>query len=145
MSQWDCTVCFVTILCSCSISLKHLIQLVLKFCSCKIHFCSAIISSNYFITSYFQQFLLICCHGEICKKTLRTPLMFLIWSLIKMCFRKPFPTQGNVLNIKLSENEEGISQADGSQKKVIVDTYFQMNYGSGEWKRFKKYRDVVSW
>ena len=62
-----------------------------------------------------------------------------------MCFRKPFPTQGNVLNIKLSENEEGISQADGSQKKVIVDTYFQMNYGSGEWKRFKKYRDVVSW
>ncbi|KAK7110149.1 hypothetical protein V1264_014074 [Littorina saxatilis] len=54
----------------------------------------------------------------------------------------PCPQQGNVLNIKLSENEESIAQTDGSQKKVMVDTYFQMNYGSGEWKRFKKYRDI---
>lgn len=54
----------------------------------------------------------------------------------------PCPQQGNVLNIKLSENEEMVTQ-DGIQKKVLVDTYFQMNYGSGEWKRFKKYREIV--
>lgn len=64
--------------------------------------------------------------------------------LIIYVSENPCPQQGNVLNIKLSENEENISHADGSQKKVIVDTYFQMNYGSGEWKRFKKYRDIVA-
>ncbi|KAK7458962.1 hypothetical protein BaRGS_00039046 [Batillaria attramentaria] len=53
----------------------------------------------------------------------------------------PCPQQGNVLNIKLSENEE-VVQADGVEKKVLVDTYFQMNYGTGEWKRFKKFRDI---
>ena len=57
-----------------------------------------------------------------------------------MLSENPCPQQGNVLNIKLSENEETVAQPDGTQKTVIVDTYFQMNYGSGEWKRFKKYR-----
>ncbi|XP_076436250.1 negative elongation factor A-like [Babylonia areolata] len=52
----------------------------------------------------------------------------------------PCPQQGSVLNIKLSENEEVVGQADGTQKTVMVDTYFQMNYDTGEWKRFKKYR-----
>jgi hypothetical protein len=56
----------------------------------------------------------------------------------------PCPTQGNVLNIKLSEDEEIVVQTDGSQRKVVVDTYFQMNYGTGEWKRFRKYREAVS-
>jgi len=49
-----------------------------------------------------------------------------------------------VLNIKLSEDEELVVQQDGTQRRMMVDTYFQMNYGSGEWKRFRKYRETVS-
>ncbi|ESO98384.1 hypothetical protein LOTGIDRAFT_206245 [Lottia gigantea] len=53
----------------------------------------------------------------------------------------PCPQQGSVLSIKLSEDDETIQQADGNKKIMIADTYFQMNYSTGEWKRFKKYRE----
>ncbi|KAL5016203.1 hypothetical protein ScPMuIL_005792 [Solemya velum] len=53
----------------------------------------------------------------------------------------PCPQQGDILSIRLSEDEV-VAQVDGLQKTMIADTFFQMNYASGEWKRFKKYRDV---
>ncbi|GFS02083.1 negative elongation factor A [Elysia marginata] len=55
----------------------------------------------------------------------------------------PCPKQGDVLNIKLSESEEVVQLPDGTKKKKIEDTYFQMNYATGEWKRFHKVRDAV--
>ncbi|XP_005091121.1 negative elongation factor A [Aplysia californica] len=55
----------------------------------------------------------------------------------------PCPSQGDILNIKLSEREELIQLPDGTQKKKIEDTYFQMNYATGEWKRFFKYREAA--
>ncbi|BFY97627.1 hypothetical protein BsWGS_00667 [Bradybaena similaris] len=55
----------------------------------------------------------------------------------------PCPQQGDVLNIKLGEREEDIVLSDGSTKKMIEDTYFQMNYATGEWKRFHKLREMA--
>ncbi|XP_059151208.1 negative elongation factor A-like [Physella acuta] len=54
----------------------------------------------------------------------------------------PCPEQGSVLNIKLSEKEEIVSLPDGSLLKKIEDTYFQMNYATGEWRRFQKHREI---
>ena len=46
----------------------------------------------------------------------------------------------------MSEKEELIQLPDGSQRKKIEDMFFQMNYATGEWKRFIKYREIpVSW
>lgn len=46
-----------------------------------------------------------------------------------------------MLSIRLSENKEIIQQADGSTKSMLADSFFQMNYETGEWKRIKKYRE----
>ena len=48
--------------------------------------------------------------------------------------------KGNVVTIKLSENQESVLQNDGTYLTMIVEIHFQMNYSSGEWKRIKKYR-----
>jgi len=52
----------------------------------------------------------------------------------------PCPHLGNVVTIKLSENQENVLQTDGTYLTMIVETHFQMNYLTGEWKRIKKYR-----
>jgi len=52
----------------------------------------------------------------------------------------PCPHLGNIVTIKLSEDEEVISSSDGTSATKIVETHFQMNYQAGEWKRIKKYR-----
>merc|ERR1712071_321412 len=52
----------------------------------------------------------------------------------------PCPHLGNIVTIKLSEDEEVINSSDGSTVTKIVETHFQMNYQAGEWKRIKKYR-----
>ncbi|XP_060596792.1 negative elongation factor A-like [Ruditapes philippinarum] len=54
----------------------------------------------------------------------------------------PCPQQGNILSIRLSEAEELVTMPDHTQKQKLVDTYFQMNYLTGEWKRVKKYKDL---
>jgi len=54
----------------------------------------------------------------------------------------PCPQLGNVVTIKLSENEEDVRQTDGSVQKMIVETHFQMNYNTGEWKRVQKFRKL---
>ncbi|CAG5128592.1 unnamed protein product [Candidula unifasciata] len=55
----------------------------------------------------------------------------------------PCPQQGDVLNIKLGEKEEVTELSDGSKKVKTEDTYFQMNYATGEWKRFQKLRETI--
>ena len=52
----------------------------------------------------------------------------------------PLIFKGNVVTIKLSENQESVLQNDGTYLTMIVEIHFQMNYSSGEWKRIKKYR-----
>ena len=54
----------------------------------------------------------------------------------------PCPSQGDIVNIRLSENVDSVEQPDGMFKPMLVDTYFQMNYSNGEWKRIRKYREV---
>ncbi|CAI9739029.1 Hypothetical predicted protein [Octopus vulgaris] len=49
----------------------------------------------------------------------------------------PCPEQGDIISIRLSENEEIRTQPEGT-KKVTVETFFQMNYVTGEWKRVSK-------
>ena len=54
----------------------------------------------------------------------------------------PCPQQGSILSIRLSESKELVTQLNQTQKEMIVDTFFQMNYSTGEWKRVKKFREV---
>ncbi|CAG9819389.1 unnamed protein product [Phaedon cochleariae] len=54
----------------------------------------------------------------------------------------PCPHLGNIVTIKLSEDQENVLQADDTFLTVLVETHFQMNYNNGEWKRIKKYRHV---
>ena len=54
----------------------------------------------------------------------------------------PCPHLGNIVTIKLSEDEEVVTSTDGTTSTKIVETHFQMNYAAGEWKRIKKFRKV---
>ncbi|GIY46079.1 negative elongation factor A [Caerostris extrusa] len=49
----------------------------------------------------------------------------------------PCPHLGQIVTIMLSENEEKVQQVDGTVQSMIVETHFQMNYSTGEWKRVK--------
>jgi negative elongation factor A len=46
------------------------------------------------------------------------------------------------VTIKLSEDQETVSQADDTVVTTTVETHFQMNYNTGEWKRIKKVRKI---
>ncbi|KAJ9597800.1 hypothetical protein L9F63_011342, partial [Diploptera punctata] len=52
----------------------------------------------------------------------------------------PCPHLGNIVTIKLSENQENVMQGEDPMIATTVETHFQMNYNTGEWKRIKKYR-----
>lgn len=54
----------------------------------------------------------------------------------------PCPHQGDLVNIRLSENEDSIEQPDGTFRPMMVETYFQMNYSTGEWRKIRKYREL---
>ena len=49
---------------------------------------------------------------------------------------------GDVVTIKLSENNENVLQTDQTYLSMVVETHFQMNYRTGEWKRIRKYRRI---
>ncbi|XP_019614599.1 PREDICTED: negative elongation factor A-like [Branchiostoma belcheri] len=56
----------------------------------------------------------------------------------------PCPQQGDSVTIKLSEHTESVPKPDGTgEATMVVDTLFEMNYKTGEWKRLKKYRPTV--
>jgi hypothetical protein len=42
----------------------------------------------------------------------------------------PCPHLGNIVTIKLSEDEEVLTASDGTKITKVVETHFQMNYGS---------------
>jgi len=54
----------------------------------------------------------------------------------------PCPKLGDVVTIKLSENNENVLQTDQTYLSMVVETHFQMNYRTGEWKRIGKYRRI---
>ncbi|XP_071947922.1 negative elongation factor A-like [Antedon mediterranea] len=56
----------------------------------------------------------------------------------------PCPQQGDSMTIKLSEETEMVTKSDGSgeEQLMMADTFFQMNYASGEWRRFKRYKPL---
>lgn len=54
----------------------------------------------------------------------------------------PCPHLGNIVTIKLSENQETVIQPDDTQIVTTVETHFQMNYNTGEWKKIKKIRKL---
>ncbi|ODM93080.1 Negative elongation factor A [Orchesella cincta] len=50
----------------------------------------------------------------------------------------PCPELGSIVTIKLSEHEEQLRQKDGTILAFSVETHFQMNYKTGEWKVIQK-------
>ena len=54
----------------------------------------------------------------------------------------PCPTQGDIINIRLSENIDTVQTHEGIFRPMIVETYFQMNYATGESKRITKMREI---
>ncbi|XP_046383628.1 negative elongation factor A [Ischnura elegans] len=54
----------------------------------------------------------------------------------------PCPHLGKIVTIKLSENQENVQQPDNTYLTMMVETHFQMNYNTGEWKRIKKCRKL---
>ncbi|XP_038045999.1 negative elongation factor A-like isoform X2 [Patiria miniata] len=55
----------------------------------------------------------------------------------------PCPQQGDIVTIRLSENRELVPHAEEmGTVEMTVDTYFEMNYSSGKWRRYKKYRPL---
>ncbi|XP_022080684.1 negative elongation factor A-like [Acanthaster planci] len=55
----------------------------------------------------------------------------------------PCPQQGDIVTIRLSENREMVPRADDlGTDEMTVDTYFEMNYATGKWRRYKKYRPL---
>ncbi|XP_022911510.2 negative elongation factor A [Onthophagus taurus] len=54
----------------------------------------------------------------------------------------PCPHLGNIVTIKLSEDQENVQQPDDTYLTMMVETHFQMNYNNGEWKRIRKYRHI---
>ncbi|CAM9175717.1 unnamed protein product [Bubo scandiacus] len=57
----------------------------------------------------------------------------------------PCQEQGDIIQIKLSEHTEDLPKADGTgSTTMLVDTVFEMNYATGEWTRFKKYKPITN-
>lgn len=52
----------------------------------------------------------------------------------------PYPHLGDLLTLKLSETYEDEFRPDGTTQKMRVETFFQMDYRTGEWKRLRKTR-----
>lgn len=50
---------------------------------------------------------------------------------------------GNILTVRLEENQENQMQQDGTSRAVVVETFFQMNYENGEWKKIRKTRPLM--
>lgn len=49
----------------------------------------------------------------------------------------PFPNQGPVITIKLSEHTETVKDTSQTQ---LVEMLFEMNYDTGHWRRLKRTR-----
>ncbi len=56
----------------------------------------------------------------------------------------PCPDKGSLIAIKLNEAEEIISSANGQQHRVVGELYFEMNYDTGEYKKIKKFKNILN-
>nr|XP_054765410.1 negative elongation factor A-like [Lytechinus pictus] len=57
----------------------------------------------------------------------------------------PCPQQGNIVTIRLSEDVEVVRSNETKEEQTMsVDTFFEMNYTTGEWWRYKKYKPIAS-
>ncbi|PIK49251.1 putative negative elongation factor A [Apostichopus japonicus] len=56
----------------------------------------------------------------------------------------PCPQQGDIVTIRLSENTEMVPKDDRANlpHAMLADTFFEMNYATGEWRRYKKYKPI---
>jgi negative elongation factor A len=54
----------------------------------------------------------------------------------------PCPHLGNIVTIKLSEDQETVLQPDDTSLTTTIETHFHLNYNSGEWKSIKKPRKM---
>lgn len=54
----------------------------------------------------------------------------------------PCPNQGDIINIRLSETVDTVRTPENIFRPMIVETYFQMNYATGESKRVTKMREI---
>jgi negative elongation factor A len=52
----------------------------------------------------------------------------------------PLPQQGQLMNIRLGESHESVQQPDGTFRPMVIESFLQLNYMNGEWKRFNKMR-----
>lgn len=65
-----------------------------------------------------------------------------LFHFFSFILENPCPHLGNIVTIKLSENQENVLQTDGTYLTMMVETHFQMNYSTGEWKRIRKLRKI---
>lgn len=54
----------------------------------------------------------------------------------------PRPNPENVVTIKLNESQEKVLQADDTQALMLVESLITLDYNTGEWKTFRKYREL---
>jgi len=52
----------------------------------------------------------------------------------------PFPQQGPILTIKLSENTETNPSGGSNSQTTLIEMLFEMNYDTGHWRRLKRTR-----
>ncbi|KAK4818773.1 hypothetical protein QYF61_019119 [Mycteria americana] len=66
-------------------------------------------------------------------------------TVVSETLENPCQEQGDIIQIKLSEHTEDLPKADGTgSTTMLVDTVFEMNYATGEWTRFKKYKPITN-
>lgn len=54
----------------------------------------------------------------------------------------PRPNPENIVTIKLNESQEKVLQADDTQAVMLVESLITLDYNTGEWKTFRKYREL---
>ena len=56
-----------------------------------------------------------------------------------LLIENPFPNQGPIITIKLSEETETVHQGNTPQT-MFIEMLFEMNYETGHWRRLKRTR-----
>jgi negative elongation factor A len=60
---------------------------------------------------------------------------------VSLFAENPCPAQGDIINIRLSEVVDTVQTPEGVFRPMVIETYFQMNYATGESKRIVKMRE----
>ncbi|XP_055616625.1 negative elongation factor A [Toxorhynchites rutilus septentrionalis] len=66
----------------------------------------------------------------------------LILSFMAGSRNNPRPNPENVVTIKLNESKEKVLQTDDTQAVMLVESLITLDYNTGEWKTFRKYREL---